>query len=108
MVVENQSKAKVAETAKITSQFRERAGMVYELDCLGTSLLVKMMPEDPREAAWRLEVSVRGSADIERAAATTRGAALELIEQHVRAEQGVLAVLDWTAIRRALATVSAI
>ena len=105
------SKSKTPDAAKVTSQFRERAGMMYELDCTGTPLSVKMTPEDPRELAWRLEVSVRGTTDVLTATAKTRGAALEAIIAEATAAAdptGVLAVLDWAAVKTALTSVRAI
>ena len=102
------SKTKIPEAARITSQFRERATMVYELDCTGTALSIKMGPEDPRELAWRLEVSVRGTSDVASASGQTRVAALEALVAEASSALGVLGALDWAAIKVALTTVRAV
>lgn len=102
---------KQPEAAKITSQFRERANMAYELECAGgITLTIKMFPADPREQAWRVEASPRGASELVVAAsAPTRSAAVDAVAQSwAEREAEVGPSPDWGAVRRALTTVRAI
>lgn len=106
----DRTRPKVAERARITSQFRERLNMSYELDCGGVSLTIKMFPEDAQEQSWRVEASTKGGDAVEgavtAASGPTRAAALEEL---VRSSQASgLLELDWPAIIAALAAVRAI
>lgn len=107
------SRVEAPVTAKITSQFRERTNMVYELDCEGTRLTIKMFPEDPNGDTWRLHAFVKSATDeivgLE-ASSSTRGAALaDLARRWPEAESPTsMFKLDWPAITQALATVRAI
>lgn len=100
-----------AEPVKITSQFRERNAIVYELDCAGVALSIKMSPEDPQERSWRIEATLRQAEAITVAASgPTRIGALEEVSaswQKNDVASGA-APLDWAAITQALATVRAI
>lgn len=96
--------------AKITSQFRERHNMAYELDCAGTKIGFKMFPtEAPVQTqapeAWRVDaVAVLEPERVITATARTRRAAFEQIEK----QWGGVSNLDWRAIQEALESVKAI
>jgi RNA recognition motif-containing protein len=98
------TRAKVPERARITSQFRERLNMGYELDCGGIALTIKMFPEDAREQSWRVEASIKGQ--VIAASGRTRAIALDEVARSSQAS-GLLG-LDWAAIVEALAAVRAV
>lgn len=108
-----QAKATAA-LAKITSQFRERRNIAYELDCSGVALAIKMFPEDAREETWRIEASVKQEenpdAIVVSASAPTRSAALEEVARSWSQNERVSGKLafDWSAIKQALASVGAV
>jgi hypothetical protein len=94
--------------AKVTSQFRERTCMAYELDCTGVRVSFKMYPtanegkEDWRIDAWTSlapEKVVSGSAP-------NRKEAFQVVETNWTTS-GAEAV-DWRAIEEALGTVRAL
>jgi hypothetical protein len=102
--------------ARITSQFRERRNMAYELDCGGVTLVLRVFPEDETGRSWRIEGSIKGASDgapavVRSASASTRALALdELIRTWTAtnaAAQGAL-VLDWPAVVDAMQGVRAI
>jgi RNA recognition motif-containing protein len=99
---------------RITSQFRERLNMSYELDCMDVQLSIKMFPEDPEEKSWRIEASTKnvvGAADtVITASAPTRAAALEELGRSWTDQAGALGLrpLDWAAVAEAMANVRAI
>lgn len=103
---------KQPEAAKITSQFRERANMAYELECAGgLTITVKMFPEDAREQVWRVEASLRGAGGeiVVAASAPTRGVAFDAVAHSwSEREAEVGRSPDWDAVRRALTAVRAI
>jgi hypothetical protein len=102
--------------ARITSQFRERRNMAYELDCGGVTLVLRVFPEDERERAWRVEGSIKGASEgspplVRSASAPTRAVALdELIRTWTAADAaaGGAVLLDWPAIVDAMHGVRAI
>ncbi len=102
--------------ARITSQFRERHNMAYELDCGGVTLVLRMFPEDETERSWRIEGSIKEASEdappvVRSASASTRAAALdELIRTWTAADAGVGGAmqLDWPAVVDALQGVRAI
>ncbi|MGH7281044.1 MAG: RNA recognition motif domain-containing protein [Polyangiaceae bacterium] len=107
------SRVEAPVTARITSQFRERTNMVYELNCEGTRLTIKMFPEDVNGEAWRLHAFVKSATDevvgIEATSATRASALAELARGWQEAASPTSAFkLDWPAITQALATVRAI
>jgi RNA recognition motif. (a.k.a. RRM, RBD, or RNP domain) len=102
--------------ARITSQFRERRNMTYELDCAGVPLAIRVFPEDETERAWRIEASTKGTtagapATVHTASAPTRARALEEVSRRWSAANaspvGAVA-LDWPAIVEAMQSVRAI
>jgi RNA recognition motif-containing protein len=101
--------------AHITSQFRERRNMAYELDCGGVKLVLRVFPEDETERSWRIEGSIKGASEgsppvVRSASASTRAVALdELIRTWTAAEAaGGAVVLDWPAIVEAMQGVRAV
>ncbi len=110
----DRTRSKVSERARITSQFRERLNMTYELDCGGISLTIKMFPEDAREQSWRVEASTKGGVGADGAAIAasgrTRAIALEELARSSQASGAATGffALDWVAITDSLAAVRAI
>ncbi len=108
------SDKKAKERAKITLQFRERSNMVYELDCEGVSLAIRIFPDGPQEQSWRMEASARGATGDGMLAlsanGTTRAAALEELSRMWRENDGLTRAfgIDWTAVASALAAVRAV
>lgn len=97
--------------ARITSQFRERRNMAYELDCGGVMLVLRLFPEDESERSWRVEGSIKGNGEtpppvVRSAPASTRAAALDGLIRAWGAEGGAL--LDWSAVVDAMQAVRAI
>ena len=97
---------------RITSQFRERRNMTYELDCRGVTLAIKVFPIDHTEAAWRMEACANDTSSSEptqvtSAACSTRAAALEEVAG-VWAQRGSLHAIDWAEVMEAMAAVRAI
>ena len=95
---------------KITSQFRERQNMVYELDCLGTTLTLRVFPT-PTETggeSWRLEARTNSATTtvdaMISASAPTRAEALEQIgrDWFERTAELNLPTVDWGAIALAM------
>ncbi len=98
--------------ARVTSQFRERHNMTYELDCGGTPIVVRVFPLEDSES-WRVEVRRNDAPEttpiIAIASAATREAALQEIRQWCDENRGSgLSLIDWPAVTRALASVRAL
>jgi RNA recognition motif-containing protein len=110
----DRSRSKLPQRARITSQFRERLNMAYELDCGGISLTLKVFPEDAREQSWRVEASTKGGGTADdaviAASGRTRAIALEELAHSSQASGAATCflALDWAAITEALAAVRAI
>jgi RNA recognition motif-containing protein len=100
---------------RITSQFRERLNMTYELEWQGgVRLALRIFPTDPKEVEWRIEACTKGVAGADdtvvTASAPTRAKALEEVAQAwtVQTTAAGLPALDWAAITLAMAAVRAI
>ena len=98
--------------ARISSQFRERHNMAYELDCDGVMLVLRVFPEDETERSWRIEGSIKGASGdappvVRSASASTRAVALDELIRTWTADAGD-ARLDWAAIIDAMRGVRAI
>jgi hypothetical protein len=111
----DKTRAKADQLApRITSQFRERLNMTYELDCAGVRLAIRMFPTDPKEEEWRIEACTKGIAGADdmvvTASAPTRKAALEEVARAwgVQTTAAGLPALEWVAITNAMAAVRAI
>lgn len=101
--------------ARITSQFRERRNMAYELDCDGVTLVLRMFPEDESERSWRIEGSIKGGAEgspaiVRTASAPVRARALDELIREWPAADGAMgaARLDWPAVIDAMQGIRAI
>ncbi len=97
---------------KITSQFRERLNMTYELDIAGTLIAIRMFPtpDESGKESWRLEALAKEKPDeVVSASAPRRADALSEIARtwEERIDSG-LPPLDWKAVADALETVRAI
>lgn len=91
--------------AKITSQFRERLNMAYELDCAGTKIVFRMFPAAEGPEQWRVAASaVLTPETVVQATARTRREALAQVEK----QWGNASGLDWRAIEEVLESVRAI
>ncbi len=108
------SRKETVKKVRITSQFRERFNMAYEIECDGTKLAFKIFPT-PTETGgeeWRMEAHATGTPDSEmiKASAPTRRAAFDIIEATWRARSvaASLPELDWRAVAEALASVKAV
>jgi len=104
--------AKQVERVRITNQFRDRRGMVYELKCDGISVTISVWPSVEDETAWSAEViakllppppAVCGMGASREAAVRALGDAWAGSRP-----AGGLPHLDWEAIRAALSIVRAI
>ena len=96
---------------RITSQFRERGNMTYELDCGGLPLAVKVFPVDRTERAWRIEASAKGSNapfQVESRACSTRAAALQEVATAWSEGPGLQVAVEWSEVAEAMAAVRAI
>lgn len=95
----------------IVLQFRERSTMVYDLDCDGLPLVVRVFREEPDH--WRIEARANDALDarIVSARATTRAGALNDIIREWNENAATIArgrSLDGDALARALKSVRAI
>lgn len=104
----DRSRSKAPERARITSQFRERLNMAYELDCGGVALVVRLFPEDPREQSWRVEATIKDGPTMAAAGATRAAAVEELVRSIQTRAASPFYGLDWPAVTEALANVRAI
>lgn len=104
--------AKARARVRITSQFRERQNMAYELDCAGVALAIKVFPIDRTEQAWRVEASTNGAdpvpATVTSSACSTRGGALEQVAAAWPEHGGSRPAIDWPEVMEAMAAVRAI
>jgi len=109
-------------TTRITSQFRERHNMTYELDCAGTPIVVKMFPLDDSESTWRVEIRRNDPPDpslptaipvdapvVAIASGATRDVAFHAIRQWCDENRASgLSLIDWNAVAKALESVRAL
>jgi hypothetical protein len=96
---------------RITNQFHDKQGMVYDLRCGGVMVVVTMVDVD-RQTEWRATATARILPDppVATAVGPNRAEAFSnLREAWCAQREGVpFPRLDWEAIRQALATVRAI
>lgn len=100
-------------TVKVTSQFRERHNMAYELDCEGAQLSVKVFPVDRTEQEWRIEASKKVEPGVEptviSASAATRALALEEVARAWASDESASTTeIDWAEVTIALVAVRAV
>jgi RNA recognition motif. (a.k.a. RRM, RBD, or RNP domain) len=98
---------------QITSQFRERQNMTYELCCGGMTLAIRVFPLDRAEESWRMEASttdaVGHAMHVTTAAHSTRTAALQELARSWGQGPGSAAnAIDWPEVMEALGEVRAI
>jgi RNA recognition motif-containing protein len=94
----------------ITSQFRERHNMTYEIDSRGVTLAIRVFPGERVEDPWRVEARAKGPAGqpdtVVAAESTTRAAALEDIARTWPPPPAN--DIDWAGVHDALAAVRAL
>ena len=100
-------------SVQITSQFRERQNMTYELGRGGMTLAIRVFPLDGAEESWRMEASTTDAAGqaihVTTAAHATRAAALQELARSWGQEPGSAAnAIDWQEVMEALGEVRAI
>jgi hypothetical protein len=106
--------AKNEKTARvrITCQFRDKVGMVYDLKCDTISLTISLALSSNCDTEWNIEATDRRMPDPRaiRAVGSSRSEALLAVAQAWRekGEAAGFALLDWNAIRDVLASVRAI
>jgi hypothetical protein len=105
------AKVEAASPARITQQFREQTNMTYELDCAGTTLVLRVY--FPTEAGeWRIaaHTSSAESAPSADSTAPSRREALRALASSCRdgGEPAEFARVDWGAVEQAMAQVRAI
>lgn len=107
---EEERQASVA--TRITCQFRGRHSMVYELECSGAKLALTMSEAPPQGGLWQAGASVRhaDASPALSASGSSRAEALSAVaEEWARmGEHAGYPLLDWPAIRAALAAVRAV
>jgi hypothetical protein len=114
--VSERSKDKDKDKLKITNQFRDKRGMVYDLKCEGDRLTVYIAPRENATDAgeWRVEVraSATGVADAVVLAewGATRADALREVGRAwtTNATSTGLPAFDWDAVATALTAVRAL
>lgn len=97
----------------ITSQFRERHNMTYELACGDVKLAIKVFPVDRAEEAWLVEVSVNAPLQGTPAVVTsgthpTRAAALDEVARSWAGQGPATRAIDWAGVMEAMVAVRAI
>jgi RNA recognition motif-containing protein len=101
-----------ARKARITSQFRERSNMTYELECAGAPLIVRVFPLRGDVEEWRIEAreSDACTAAVATATAASRAKALDIVALWWRenARTRALTAIDWDAVAQAMKTVGAL
>jgi hypothetical protein len=106
-------KAEPTSELRITTQYRARRGMIYELECRGATLDIHVLRRDGSDGAgeWCVEAHDGHSRDavVISCFAATRREALRGVGQ-AWAERGPssLAAFDWDAVARTLTTVRAL
>jgi RNA recognition motif-containing protein len=110
-VAEARKPKPVATGVSISQQYRDRHGMVYELDCAGVQLTLRFFFQEDETAARRVEAA---SSQRKELVAQATGATRELALHAVAEAWSSLAVdppapeVDWTEIAGALRLVRAI
>jgi hypothetical protein len=105
-------KGKQPESVRITDQFRDRRGMVYDLKCSEIRISISISASSEDQTDWRAEATAKllPAPPIVCGTGSSREAAVRVLaddwtKRH--ASEG-LPYLDWEAIRGALTTVRAI
>ncbi len=98
---------------QITSQFRERQNMTYELGCGGMTLAIRVFPLDRTEQSWRMEARMTDAVGlpmhVTTAVHSTRAAALdELARRWAQGPGSAVNGIDWREVIGAMEEVRAI
>jgi hypothetical protein len=97
---------------RITNQFHDNQGMVYDLKCDTTRITISLGATSKDETQWNIEAMVKQVPEphVVRAVGSSRSDALRAISEtwRLQGEAAGFPLLDWAAIRDALATVRAI
>ena len=97
---------------RITNQFHDNHGMVYDLKCDVTRITISLGATSKEETEWNIEAMVKQVPEphVVRAVGSSRSDALRAISEtwSLQGEAAGFPLLDWAAIREALATVRAI
>ena len=110
----NDKARNVKETLKITDQFRDRRGMVYDLKCEGIRLTVCVSPRenDMDLGDWRVEARATQGPEAEVVAewGATRIEALRAVGRTwtSKPQANGLPTFDWEAVARVLTEVRAV
>ena len=108
------SKEKDKDKLKITNQFRDKRGMVYDLKCEGDRITVYVSPrENPNDAGdWRVEVRTSHAPEAVVIAewGATRADALREVGRQWASNATTLGLptFDWDAVATALNAVRAL
>jgi hypothetical protein len=105
-------KEKQPENVRITDQFRDRRGMVYDLKCAGIRISISISASSEDQKDWRAEATAKllPPPPVVCGNGSSRAAALRVVAD-AWIERGMsdgLPPVDWEAIRGALTTVRAI
>jgi hypothetical protein len=99
-------------SARITDQFRDKHGMVYDLKCQALRITISIAPSLSGDGTWSTEAIAKQSPDrpAAKGVGASRGQALRAAEDdwRSRGEAAGFPTIDWDAVREALATVRAI
>lgn len=105
-------KSEAAHDTAITQQYRERWAMIYELDCGGVRLTLRVFfPPEDGSAVWRIEAKTNAEKELSvEKHGPTRELALEAVAQAWQSPQFAAdaPALDWPAVTCALRAVRAI
>lgn len=97
---------------RITNQFHDNHGMVYDLKCDVTRITISLGATSKEETEWNIEAMVKQVPEphVVRAVGSSRSDALRAISETWRSqgEAAGFPLLDWAAIRDALTAVRAI
>lgn len=93
--------------AKLCQQFRAADHMTYELDCEGTSIILRMFPV---QTSWRIELSALDVPVLTEATSTSRQLALQSIAAWWEEQRSarLFTQIDWPAVMTSLSIVRAI
>jgi hypothetical protein len=105
-------KGKQQASVRITDQYRDRRGMVYDFKCAGVGVSISISASSEDQTDWRAEVTTKLDPPPPVVCGTgpSREAALRVAADAwtEKGETDGLPPLDWEAIRGALVTVRAI
>jgi hypothetical protein len=105
-------KGKEPESVRITNQFRDRRGMVYDFKCAGIGVSISIWAAPDDKTNWSAEAIAKllPAPPVVSGNGASRDAALRVVADDWarRGSADGLPHLDWDAIRGALVTVRAI